>query len=248
MSTDNSYCEINKLITEESTDGSGRLRLSNLMKLHQEVSEQHLSVFGTPSDTLRNEFGIAFVFTKIRINIYRLPAAGERVTVKTWCSMLKGVRFTRNYRVTLQNSGELLTESKAEVTVIDLNTRKIIRPKDIKVFESFLYNDVIENGCAYPEKLPVSVDVAPQFSRHITASDIDWNGHVNNTVYADMVTDCIPEDRRNSALSCFEVNYSNEVKPNDTVQLALENNGRSITAVGCVGDKHSFTARLDFKL
>ena len=162
--------------------------------------------------------------------------------------MLKGVRFTRNYRVTLQNTGELLSEAKAEATMIDLNTRKIVRPKDIKVFDKFLYNDALENGCAYPEKLPQSINTVPQFFRKTTAADIDVNGHVNNTVYADMVIDCLAENRRNSAISCFEVNYSNEVRPHETVSIALEDTGATgITAVGTVGDKHSFTARIQFK-
>ena len=45
----------------------------------------------------------------------------------------------RNYTLKTPD-GEVLTESKAEVIMINLKDRSIVRPKDAEYFKNYLYN------------------------------------------------------------------------------------------------------------
>lgn len=230
-------------VTSFEVDMFDRLKVSALMKYQQEIGERHLNVFGTTTEGMRREQNLSFIFTKMNIRINRLPRSEERITVRTWCSELRGVRFTRNY-VLFDQDGNVLTSAKAEVTTLDLNTRKIVRPTAILGFDDFLYNDELENLAEYPEKIAPPQTVDSTVLREVRFSDIDYNGHVNNTVYADIVFDCLPLNLLKDSVKGFEINFVNEVLPNETLNLSVANSDGSFVVSGAVGDCQSFTARV----
>lgn len=229
-------------VTSFEVDMFDRMKLSALMKRHQEIGEMHLNEFGTTSETMRRDQNLSFIFTKVNVLVHRLPKSGENVVIRTWCSALKGVRFTRNY-VVLDQSGRILTESKAEVTVLDLVTRKIVRPTEINGFSDFLYNDQLENNAEYPSKIKMSLENSMRHTRAVRFSDIDYNGHVNNTVYADMALDCLSPETLKSEIKGFEINFVNEVLPDETLEISV-NRDEDYIFQGNVGDRVSFLAKL----
>ncbi len=232
-------------VTSFEVDMFDRMKLSALMKRHQEIGELHLNEFGTTSEQMRREQNLSFIFTKVNVLVHRLPNSGENVVIRTWCSALKGVRFTRNYVVFDQN-GRTLTETKAEVTVLDLATRKIVRPTEINGFSDFLYNDQLENNAEYPAKIKMSGENATVYTRHVRFSDIDYNGHVNNTVYADMALDCLIPETLKTAIKGFEINFVNEVLHDETLEISVTEE-EGYVFQGNVGDRVSFLARLRFE-
>ncbi len=232
-------------VDDLSVDRYNRLRLSELLKLHQKIGEMHLNEFGTYSDELRDKQDLAFIFTKIKVLVHKMPRSEQKIKLTTWCSELKGIRFYRNYRVSDQN-GEILTEAKAEVTVISLADRKIVRPKEIKGFDDFLYNTDLQNGCEKPIKINVVSNTDKKVIRPTKSSDIDENGHINNTVYADIVLECLDNEDCARDITGFEINYLSEVKPEETLGLSVFSEGDSRTVAGFVGSRHSFTAKIEF--
>lgn len=230
-------------VTSFEVDMFDRMKLSALMKRHQEIGEMHLNEFGTTSEKMRLEQNLSFIFTKVNVLVHRLPKSGENVVIRTWCSTLKGVRFTRNY-VVFDQSGRILTESKAEVTVLDLTSRKIVRPIEIKGFSDFLYNEQLENNAEYPQKIRISIENAVQHTRPVRFSDIDYNGHVNNTVYADMAMDCLSPETLKNVIKGFEINFVNEVLPDETLEISVESTVDGNVFQGNVGDRVSFLAKL----
>lgn len=222
-----------------------RLKISALMKRQQEIGELHLIQFGTSSDKMRDEQGFAFIFTKMNIKVTRLPKSKENVILTTWCSGLKGVRFTRNY-VLRDELGFVLTEAKAEVTAIDLNTRKIVRPREINGFEDFLYNEDLENTCPYPEKLTFFSESDKTYSRDVRFSDIDFNGHVNNTVYADISFDALPIKALENAIKGFEINFINEAVLGETVEVSVSSDDDGWMVSGKTDVHDCFVVKLTF--
>ncbi len=241
----NTAYKLTSPIAVGEVNSSNRLKLSALMKRHQAIGEMHLNEFGTSSAKMRNQQKLAFIFTKVNIKITRLPDLGENVTLMTWCSGLKGVRFTRNY-VLRDGKGQILTEAKAEVTAIDLESRRVVRPSEISGFENFLYNDEMENTADYPKKLSVGDSSEHCFLRKIIAEDIDFNGHVNNTVYADMVLEALNDQYCQKMPRGFEINYQNEALLGETVEISVTEDGSGLMFSGKITDKNCFTARLSF--
>jgi acyl-ACP thioesterase len=243
---DNTAYELQVTVPCFDVDCENRLKISALLRLHQEIGEKHITTFGVTSETLRNDHDLAFIFTKLKVEIINLPKAEEKVTVRTWCSQLKGVRFTRNYLL-LSHDGEILTQSKAEVAAIKLSDRSVVRPKDVAVFDCFLYNYDLENECEYPKKLNRIINADFTSERTVRYSDLDYNHHLNNTVYADIVFDLLPPDTHKNKLKSFEINFLNEAKELDTINLSCEKTENTYKAVGTVGDTPCFTAEIEIK-
>lgn len=225
-------------------DRYDRLRISALLKIQQEIGEKHILHFGTTSEMLREQYNVAFIITKSRIKIHKLPAAEESVRVTTWCSSLKGVRFMRNY-VLRSAGGELLTESKAEVIMINLKDRSIVRPRDMEFFKNYLYNAELENSCDDPKKINAAC-LGKRNLRTIRYSDIDYNGHMNNTVYADVMFDFLPENRRKSCPKEVEINFKNELLEGETMEVFVESSDEYETFCGISGEKERFTGKINY--
>ncbi len=240
---DKTAFEWQTVVTSFDVDMFNRLKLSSLMKLQQEVGGMHLYEFGTTAEGMRESQNLGFIFTKMNIKVHSLPKAQDKITLRTWCSGLKGVRFTRNYLV-FDRLGNILTEAKVEVTTLDLESRKIVRPSQINGFSDFLYNDGLENGAEYPIKLAVPEDIATVYSRPIRFSDIDYNGHVNNTVYADMSLDCLDPEVLKQPIKGFEINFSSEVLPTETVSVAMAKCDGGYVFSGTAHDRQCFVAKL----
>ncbi len=241
---DKTAYEMKIAVSSFEVDRYNRLKISSLLKFQQEIGERHLNEFGTNSHKMRDDEGKSFIFTKIKIIVHRLPKAQDEVTLTTWCSELKGIRFYRNY-ILRDEKGELLTETKAEVTVIDLVTRKLVRPNEIDGFEGFLYNTDLQNGCDKPQKLSVPEGEFIKTSRPIHFSDIDYNGHVNNTVYACIVLDCLDPETLKKDIKGFEINYVSEILPNETLELLVVNKETEKVVVGNTATNQSFIARVE---
>ena len=242
---DRSAYEWTAPVTGFEVDMFNRMKISALMKRQQEIGEKHLLEFGSSAESMRDKQGVAYVFTKAEMVIHSLPAAKDVVTLTTWCSALKGVRFTRNF-VLRDETGNALTECKIEVTTIDLKTRKIVRPKSIAGFEEFLYNDEIEISCPYPQKLQFDGDFVDAQTRIARFSDIDVNGHINNTVYADIVQDCLTKEQLAQPITGFAINYNNEAYLGETLEIAKAETDNGFLFAGRTQNHNCFTARLTF--
>ncbi|MBE6799194.1 MAG: hypothetical protein E7525_05415 [Ruminococcaceae bacterium] len=232
-----------KILPEVCT--SGKIKISQLMMLHQQIGEKHLNVFKTSSEKMRNEQNLAFIFTKAAILIQRLPLENEEITVRTWCSELKGVRFTRNYQ-TFDKNGEVLTECKCEVTTIDLESRRIVRPSSINGLDDFLYNNILINNCESPRKLSASNEVSLVKTIKVTDENIDFNNHVNNTVYADMMVSILPKGRKEEPAKEVYINFVNEVLSGEMIELYALTNASEHVVHGKVGDKTVFLGEIKF--
>ncbi len=236
--------ETEMAVSTFDVDRYNRLKISSILKYNQEIGEIHINEFGTSSNKMRDE-GLSFIFTKIKILIHSLPISEQKIKLTTWCSELKGVRFYRNYIISDEN-GQILTETKAELAVLNLAERKIVRPSEIKGFNDFLYNTDLINGCEKPQKLPVPENFEKTLLRQTKFSDIDYNGHINNTVYADISLDCLDYDTLKNPIKEFEINYINEVLPDETLELSVANDENAKIILGTTNTHQSFIARVKF--
>ncbi len=192
-----------------------RLRLSALLQLQQEAGERQLSEIGLSFAELK-EKGVAFLVTRLKSRIHRLPAMGETVTLSTWQREIRGVQFFRCYTLT-DEDGERLADSVSAFALTDTDTRKLLRPNAIDLAALPAAPD--ENGCPDPgrEEPPALVEVASIRPRW---SELDPNGHVNNTRYADYLCDHLPSGMDKKRARELYIRFEREIRPDDRLTLS----------------------------
>ncbi len=238
-------------IPSYAVGADGCLRLSALLQLQEEAGERHMTENGMSYARLRDK-GLAFVVTRLCSHITRLPQMGEQVTLKTWHREVKGVQFFRCYTLTDQN-GNPLTDSVTAFALVDTDAHRLLRPDALGDL-LFPNQPDARNNCPDPKKeIPPTLNeiaaIRPRWS------ELDPNGHVNNSRYADFLCDNIPSGLARKRITAFSIRYEKEILPDDRLVLtAAEERFQADNLTGgtaWVSGTHTrgtaFVARLDYE-
>ncbi len=210
------------------------LRPSNQLKLQQEVGELHFEEGGVGYNVLR-EHGLAFVLTRANSVIHTYPRFGDKVRIRTWHRGNRGSQFFRCYEFT-DLQGRVLIESVSAFALVDIHTHRLLRPSALDVFHLHIENQR-ESGCPDPVKLRDLPSLIPAGERVVQWSDIDWNGHLNNTVYADIACDFLPGGMAGRRLCGFSIDFLKEARLGDVLAISVgerlrEDGGREVFVEG----------------
>ena len=226
-------------IASYEADRFRRLRPSAQLRLQQEVGEKHLAAAGlTYHEFFR--MGAIFVVTKLSSKIYRAPVFEEEVLLTTWPRDIKGVQLFRCYRFSPPD-GEPLIECTAAFAVVDTQSHRLMRPS-IYMELCGVTNPERQNGCADPGKLRLPEGLEKVGERPVLYSDIDYNGHLNNTVYADFLADFLPGGVSGREITEFCINYEHEAVLGDTIEIFARQEGDTVFFRGAHAKGACFTA------
>ncbi len=170
------------------TDATLAVRPSQQLVYMQEMASRHLDSVGRNLDTMRYEEGLAFILTRLTLKFYAPMRPAETITAETWVCESKGLNFPRCFRLS-KADGTVAAEGVSSWVLIDLHTHLPVRAKD------FEYGFTAEAPLDFitPRRFAVPDGMVEVGTRRIVYSDIDYNGHMNNTRYPDMVCDYLPE-------------------------------------------------------
>ena len=186
------------------------IKLSDLFRYLQEVGSQHSETMKIGFDDLKSNNG-AWVLTKQLLEVERLPKALEKFTIHTWSHKHNKIVASRNFLITDEN-GKVIIKATSDWVVINLEKRRIIPLTKINVDYIQSYNYEL-----FPQplhKIVVCEDkLVNEFTKKVRFSDIDLNGHMNNTCYVDMVLDSMAEFfTQRQQLKLVNTNFIQEVK------------------------------------
>ena len=193
-----------------------RLRLSSLLRFQQEAGERH---FGDAGLTYWEFYrrGMIFVLTRLQVEIRRLPELEEEVTLRTWHRDSKGAQMFRCYQL-LDAQGQILTEGVSSFALVDVESHRPLRPTVFEQLGEMCQPDR-HNGCPDPGRLLVPEGLEEVGIRTVYWSDTDYNGHLNNTVYADILCDFVPGGLKGRRIAGFSISYEREALEGETLRI-----------------------------
>jgi len=198
-------------------DFTKKLKLSNLFSYFQDIASQAAEVLGYGIETLEEKFGVAWVVTRIRVEIIRLPVWDEEITIETWPLDPGKVEFDRDYLVKDAN-GNVIIRAVSKWVIMDIKERKLKRSELIGIqYPESRTERAIEGRLG---KLKDFGQLEAAYDKVIGYSDIDFNGHLNNSKYVDYIMDCFPvEDHKNYSIQVIDINFLQEALPGDSIKL-----------------------------
>ena len=232
----NTYDEI-ITIRSRDCDLKGTWRLSAVMEAMQEAAGAHSLLLGCGREELRKK-NIVWVLSRSELHMDRYPSVSEKITVHTFPTPTRICFFPRYYIFT-DTRGEMVGKAGTLWLLLDLNTRRMLPPGDI----GKLIPD--NKDLSVPMNLPATVGnlQGEEFvtTCHPVYTDIDVNGHVNNTRYADWLCNTLGIE----LMTAFEperivLNYNHEVLPDHTVTLRRILKGSEYLLSGIVNDSVAF--------
>ncbi len=173
-------------ITDAAVDCYGRLKLSTLLYFAQEVAGRHFDRIAMDYEALAMR-GMFWAIIRQRVQITRMPRRGETIRVETWPMPTSRVAYPRSV-VAYDESGSEVFRCISLWVLMDVNSRAMILPgkSGIAVHGTLRGNELAAPGSLAPKALSNS------HSRRVAFTDLDRNGHMNNTRYLDWIDDLLP--------------------------------------------------------
>lgn len=198
-------------------DFQKQLKLSTLFSYLQDVASLASINLGFGIHTLEQEYGVAWILMRIRVDIIRYPVWDEEITIETWPLEPKKLEFERDF-IVRDHEGNIIVQAVSTWVIMDLNQRKLKRT----AFIGFTSPEIVTEraiDCTLG-KLKHSGQLETSYKKVIGYSDIDFNGHLNNSKYVDYIMDCFKmEEHEQYDVKTVEVNFINEAMAGDAIML-----------------------------
>ena len=196
-------------------DRSRIAKLSGLLQITQDAGQKDM-VRSRPSYEELQEKGQALMLSRLDLAVYDVLRYEEPVTVSTWACPSARATFPRMYFV--ERDGKTIVEVASQWALVEMETRKILKSDDAD-FSNFYMSDYHD---LFPGKFKISRDLQLEEvgRRRVNYSDLDYNGHMNNTYYADVLCDHVPElEAGTHRVSALRIHYSKEAPLGDVLTI-----------------------------
>ena len=210
-------------------------KASGIWQLMQEAACHQMEAQKPSYSALLAE-GKALMLARVDLAIPEEIFLDEDLIASSWPCRSSRATFLRNY--TLQRSGEQSkSEEKApggeyaaggqpvaiadtQWSLVDVESRKILKVSDAE-FSNYWMG---EHKALAGEKFKISNDTEKTMreagSKTVSYSDLDYNGHMNNTYYLDVLCDFIPELAAGThRVSFVRIHYSKEAPLGERLRI-----------------------------
>ena len=195
-------------------DHQKRISLMGILNFLQDTAWIHAEHLGWGYEDLVKT-GTIWVLSRQKLVMTDWPVWEDKVTIQTWPRRSGSILALREFAILVgeRKVGECTTSW----IVLDWNTRKVQKLDRIMSGMVTRSEGVLDIAA---ERIAPRQDL-PEVARfEVRNSDLDVNGHVNNTRYAQWVTDTMTADElARYAIVEYEVNFLAETGVGDTVAI-----------------------------
>jgi acyl-ACP thioesterase len=222
---------------------NGYLKYTDLCNILQLTAGVHAELGGISFSDMQ-EHHQAWVLSRMRIEIKRLPKWRDVITVKTWINSLENSRSIRCLE--LYDGDEKIVGCETFWAVFNTQTR---RPENLSLahehFEKYPNDKATEIQFS---KIDTSIDKTFVTEKTILLSDLDIVNHANSVKYLEWCLDNVdPKLLLNQKIESFEMNYLKEVSLEDTITIEKSHLEKPMVFTVNSNNKTCFALQLNFK-
>jgi acyl-ACP thioesterase len=222
---------------------NGYLKYTDLCNILQLTAGVHAELGGISFSDMQAHHQ-AWVLSRMRVEIKRLPKWRDVITVKTWINSLENSRSIRCLE--LYDGDEKIVGCETFWAVFNTQTR---RPENLSLthehFEKYPNDKATEIQFS---KIDTSIYKTFVTEKTILLSDLDIVNHANSVKYLEWCLDCVePKLLLNQKIESFEMNYLKEVSLEDTITIEKSNLEKPMVFTVNSNNKTCFALQLNFK-
>lgn len=220
------------LIRSADCDRFGRLTPAQMLVIMQEMAGEHSHLLGMGREAMLNEHAI-WILTRSEVHIARYPLYLEKIRVRTFPGALRRLLFPRFFTFEAENGQPVITAS-SYWALMDIRTGTMVLPPSVLP----LLPDTADMRppIGYPSSVKLA-DAPEEASLYTPAyTDLDLNGHVNNTRCADWICNLLSENTlKDRPIETLVINYDREIRGNEPLTFSFRKNERDFS-LRCLRD------------
>lgn len=233
-----------EIITVKTTDTDlyDNLRPAALLQYFQDMGTAHAGSLNMSRDYLVEKYHASWILVRVWLKLTRPIHSGDEIRIDTWHRGASGMIFYRDFDIYLGE--EHVGEGVSSWVVADIENRKMLRPAMIDTIAEARVSQRAKERQLKLIKEPKGKEKV--YERMVRYADLDINGHMNNTKYADVIMDAFtPEELAGRYPGELQLNYSQECLYGEIVDVSRKYDGETWYVDGCCGDgKRRFEATL----
>ncbi|MBO5212038.1 MAG: hypothetical protein J6B60_00685 [Clostridia bacterium] len=198
------------------TDANEIVSVSQTFKYIQETAMRQMKGIDQSYESLF-EHKKAFILSAIRLEMYSPIYAYEKIDAYTWASEGRGFTYPRYYEI--QRNGEVVCRATSNWALVDTETKKLLPMGSIDT-SKYPMDEPVKTEHTARIRIPAALPLALVGEYTVRYSDIDLNGHMNNTNYANFLCDYIPNIEK-IRITSIGISFLNEAKYKDTLKVYL---------------------------
>lgn len=233
-------------ITSTEVDTFGNHRPAALLRFFQDMATEHSALLNIERDYLGAEYHAIWMLVRVWYRMDRPLKMGEQVMIRTWHRGAGGLIVYRDFD--LYVDGKPVGEAVSAWVVADVESRKMLRPGTIQNLAAASVPEQVKEKQLKLIRVPKERKLI--YTKTVRYSDLDINGHMNNTKYADVLLDALaPEELRGKFISEMQLNYTQECLYGEQMEVCRKMEENSCYIDGCSSDgARRFEAILQFQM
>ena len=220
---------------------NGLLKYTDLCNFIQVVAGNHADLGGISYSDMQTK-NQAWVVSRMRVEISKLPKWRDIVTMKTWIKSLENSRSIRCMEMYL--NGEKIMGCETYWVVINTKTR---RPENLALnHEHFELFDINATTKA-TEKISTNDILEKVGNKKVVFSDLDIVNHANNVKYLEWCLDYEnPKNLLFSKVKAFDMNFMRELNLNDEAEIKKNAQENESTFTLSKEDKVAYALKIEW--
>lgn len=228
-------------ITSSEIDQFLELNVPNFFMMMQKIASDDAESFGIgKSETL--DKGLTWIISRIEVDFIKTPSYTQDVELETYPGDDMKIIFPRYYTM-FDKDNNVIIRASSIWAVLDQKTRMPVANPFDKSFPSEHH----ENELPLPSKVKIPDELTLVESRKVRYSEIDLNGHLNNTRYMDYMLDVHDSAfYRENHIRHIVINYAHEIRDGQTVDIYSSKTNPEVI-VGKVGEQLIFATKVTYE-
>ncbi len=197
-------------LSANSVGADSKITLQKTTEVLQRLANENAERSGYGFSGLLNSANAYWVISKIRIVFEKIPHHKDVIVCRTWPIKPEKIILERDFEIKSEEDG-LLISATSDWCMIDAHTRRICRIHPDTVMTDIDYLEERANAGEYTKQKYQVDDTDFCYEKTIRSSDIDMNGHTNNTKYSLMASHCFSTQFLNqNDIYTFEIHFLKE--------------------------------------
>ena len=229
------------IVSNNDVDANFKLKVPAIFRYFQDVALLATEEAQVDSISLSKK-NIDWVITRMTVEIERLPDCDEEIFVHTYPGKDMAMLYPRYFFITDKNDN-VIVRSSSIWALIDNQTRKVIVDRDVI---SKLPAEKTDFQMDLPTKISFPENSVFVEKRTIHYSDLDFNSHMNNVRYVELLMDVHDSAfYKQNRVAIISLNYIKEIKEKEAVEVYSDASIPETISVK-TGDQLAFLGRVSF--
>lgn len=216
------------------SDAQGLIGMRAYLYYFQDMATEHLYLMGKGNDTLPEKYGMAWIYTKYHLRIFKTADFSRPLHMETWIEKQDKIRLWQDLKIS--SGDEIYALGRLESCVFHLGKQRIGRLSDIEMPLEAAIDEKIGLD-RFSRMRQETGEMEYVYSCRVQYSDLDKSHHMANLRYVNLMENAFSPDFYSChSVKEMELHYTAQCFYGDEIRVYKKDMGTCYQITGKKSD------------